>query len=44
VLRDGEPFRDFDQKGSTLAIRTDVEREHVFEVKMDERAASSGKP
>jgi len=32
VLRDGQPFQDFEQTGSTLVIRTDVEREHVFQV------------
>ena len=32
VRRDGEPFAAYSQTGLTLAIRTDVDREHVFEV------------
>ncbi len=32
VSRDGKPMTDFQQTGSTLRIRTDVETEHVFEV------------
>ncbi len=32
VLRDDQPFQDFEQTGSNLVIRTDVEREHVFQV------------
>ncbi|MCY2991174.1 MAG: hypothetical protein NTY19_25345 [Planctomycetota bacterium] len=32
VTRDGEPISDFQQTGSTVVIRTDVDCEHVFEV------------
>ena len=32
VRRNGQPFTDWTQTGSTLVIRTDVDREHVFEV------------
>ncbi len=35
VSRDGKPLSDFQQTGSTLRIRTDVETEHVFEVAPD---------
>jgi hypothetical protein len=41
VQRDGEPFTDFRQEGSTVVIHTDLDREHVFEVRA-ERPADPG--
>jgi hypothetical protein len=32
VTRDGRPYADFTQTGSNIVIRSDVDREHVFEV------------
>lgn len=32
ILRDGQPFRDYEQDGSTLVLSTDVDAEHVFEI------------
>ncbi len=32
VVRDGEPFADYEQNGSILSISTDVDAEHVFEI------------
>lgn len=40
VLRDGKPMSDFQQAGSTLRIRTEVETEHVFEVTLAPDASS----
>ncbi len=32
VLRNGQPFSDWSLNGTTLVIRTDLDRQHVFEV------------
>lgn len=32
LLRDGKPFRDYRQEGSTLTIATELDREQVFEI------------
>jgi hypothetical protein len=37
VRRNGQPFSDWSQTDGTLVIRTDVDREHVFEVIAEER-------
>jgi hypothetical protein len=34
ITRDGQPFADYRQEGDKVILTTDVDREHVFELKM----------
>lgn len=42
VTRDGAPYTDFRRDGANLVIRSDVDREHVFEVRLDRPAVGGG--